>query len=76
MRPVIFFAFAVILSLLVSVVSAQTNSTYQAAMIAFWNGLTDKESLVWNTTASTGISGQEHVVCEGGKVVELDLNSV
>ena len=75
MRPVILFAAAVILSLLVSVVAAQTNATDQAALIAFWNSLTSKGTLNWNTTASTGICGQEGVLCTGGKVVELNTDN-
>jgi len=49
--------------------SAQTNSVDQAALIAFWNGLTNKGALGWNTT--TSLCGQNGVTCSNSKVIKL-----
>ena len=49
--------------------SAQTDDTDQAALMAFWNGLTNTGTLDWNTTAS--LCGQKWVSCSGEKVYEL-----
>ena len=47
--------------------SSQTNAVDQAALSAFWKGLTSTGSLVWNTTNS--LCGQTGVQCtSGGKV--------
>ena len=49
--------------------SAQTNATDQAALVAFWKGLTNTETLGWNTTAS--LCDQNGVYCTGQKVAQL-----
>jgi len=61
------------LSCLVPLVVAQTNATDQAALVAFWNGLTNKGNLgsSWNTSAS--LCGKFFVSCDGnGKVTTLN----
>ena len=71
MPGVVFIAPWVFLALvlLASNATALTNAVDQAALIAFWNGLTFKAGLGWNTTAS--LCGQGGVTCSGGKVTLL-----
>ena len=63
MRLLVFFGLCA--SFLVSFVAAQTNAIDQAAMLAFWKGLTNKEILVWNTASFCGQTG---VICTSEKV--------
>ena len=71
---VVFFV-AIFLSCSVTLAAAQTNATDQAALIAFWKGITNKASL-WNTTAPTGLCGQFGVACnENGKMIQLTPSS-
>ena len=62
-----------ILALRLSFVVAQTNATDQAALLAFWNGLTvtSQGILGWNTNATNGICGQNSVDCIGENATEF-----
>jgi len=59
----------VALAALVAPVTAQTNATDQAALVAFYKGITNPANLGWNTTAS--LCGQTGVTCTSGKVTSL-----
>ena len=53
--------------------SSQTNAVDQAALSAFWKGLTSKGTIGWNTTNS--LCGQNQVNCiSAGKVNYLWVN--
>ena len=72
-HPFLFLSIPLLLLVLFSVLdsldAAQTNSTDQAALVAFWNGLTNPQSLDWNTRS--GLCGQTYITCQNEKVVEF-----
>jgi len=65
----VFAAASLLLLSQLGTTSADTDPNDQAVLLLFWQGLTDKGSLNWNTAAS--LCGQLAVLCNGGKVVEL-----
>ena len=75
MRLVISISLGVILLYFVSLSAAQTNATDQAALIAFWKGLTNKGTLGWNTTATNGLCGQHGIIYVNQKVQAFQPNN-
>ena len=73
MRLVISLSLGVILLLFGSFSAAQTDAVDQAALIAFWNALTNKGTLGWNTAATTGLCEQNGIICVNQKVQTYNL---